>query len=374
MDNKGALNTTSAVDTSNGYGDQVMESVSDVFAESRFYDYTLDKYSQDVEKRGLSSIWKLICDFILKHGETKGLLQIKNFGELYEIGLAAQDKNKKKKNGQYFTPDDVALVMSKWLRKEEGTNVCDVGCGTGRLILTYLSLLGYDEARKLISSGNLYLYDLDSTALMICKTSIAVIYGVDILSSIHGIVGDFLSDIIHLPSDSKVISNPPYAPIDEIGENWADEDGVIKESMELYSAFMDKEFRESKSTVIITPFSFISSPKFQNLRYAMCQMGNGFIVAFDNVPGNIFCGKKKGIFNTNTANSVRASITVFRKNNNLKGFRVTHLIRFKGKERKNLLIPEKLESYLSTEYQIVDSEHPMFKKVDKDWKRSTLLG
>ena len=42
---------------------------------------------------------------------------------------------------------------------------------------------------------------------------------------------------------------------------------------------------------------------------------NGEIYSFDNVPGNIFCGRKHGIFNTNTSNSVRAAITVVRKDN-----------------------------------------------------------
>ena len=69
----------------------------------------------------------------------------------------------------------------------------------------------------------------------------------------------------------------------------------------------------------------------------MSDIGNGFIVSFDNVPGNIFCGRKHGIFNTNTANSVRASITVLKKDDALKGFKVSPLIRFKNEEREKLL-------------------------------------
>ena len=84
---------------------------------------------------------------------------------------------------------------------------------------------------------------------------------------------------------------------------------------------MEKIFTQSRSAVVITPFSFISGKKFYSLRKEMCDIGNGFIVSFDNVPGNIFCGRKQGIFNTNTANSVRAAITVFNKSNKLKGFK-----------------------------------------------------
>ena len=79
---------------------------------------------------------------------------------------------------------------------------------------------------------------------------------------------------------------------------------------------------------------FISGSKFYSLRKEMCDLGNGFIVAFDNVPGNIFCGRKQGIFNTNTANSVRAAITVLNRSGTLKGFRVSPMIRFKNEERR----------------------------------------
>ena len=92
---------------------------------------------------------------------------------------------------------------------------------------------------------------------------------------------------------------------------------------------------------------------------------NGEIYSFDNVPGNIFCGKKHGIFNTNTSNSVRAAITVVRKNNS-EGFRLTPLIRFKSAERKNLLQCNVLESFLSPERQKISQDKPMYYKCFKE--------
>ena len=155
--------------------------------------------------------------------------------------------------------------MSKWLYKCEGTAVCDVACGTGKLILTYLELIGYDRARKLISSGNLYLYDFDNVALKICKTVISIIYGLDIADSIHDVFCDFLDKSVILPNDCKVISNPPYAQIDEIQDYW-EHTNVVLDSKEYYSSFMEKIFNQSRSAVIITPFSFISGSKFYSLR------------------------------------------------------------------------------------------------------------
>ena len=98
----------------------------------------------------------------------------------------------------------------------------------------------------------------------------------------------------------------------------------------------------------------------------MCSLGNGFVVAFDNVPGNIFCGRKHGTFNTNTANSVRAAITVFHQDRNNHGFRISSFIRFKNEERERLLISDVLKANLSDNFQIVDDKNKAFKKVSKN--------
>ena len=131
-------------------------------------------YISDVEHNGLRT-WDYICQFVIENIDSvPSFLDIKNFGELYEIGLAVRDKVTKKKSGQYYTPDDVATVMAEWLCECQGNAVCDVACGTGKLILTYLDMIGYSKARELISEGRLYLYDLDEIALKICKTTISI--------------------------------------------------------------------------------------------------------------------------------------------------------------------------------------------------------
>lgn len=330
---------------------------------SRFENYSFDYYIEDIEASGLENTWTNICEYVLTYGENTDFLMVKNFGEMYEIGLAIQDKQQKKENGQYFTPDDVAIVMSEWLDSLEGENLCDVGCGTGKLILTYLDYIGKDRALKLLNEGKLYLYDIDAVALKICKTAILLKYGKELKDKIHDISGDFLSSRIQLPQNCKVISNPPYAAIQQIGLYWRNT-RVLNDSQELYSVFMEKIIKDSLSSVIITPYSFISGSKFYSLRTVMNQY-NGEIYSFDNVPGNIFCGKKHGIFNTNTSNSVRAAITVVRKNNS-EGFRLTPLIRFKSAERKNLLQCNVLESYLSPERQKISQDKPMYYKCFKE--------
>lgn len=328
--------------------------------------YGINDYLADVESLGLSKTWDVICRFVSDMPDlVPPFLESNHFSELYEIGFAKRDKDLKKKSGQYSTPDDIARLMSEWLSECDGVAVCDVACGTGKLILTYLDLIGYDRARDLISSGNLYLYDSDGVALQICRTTIAAKYGADIANAIHVVCADFLDRSVELPRNCKVISNPPYSRLDQIPDCWEPTD-VLADSKEFYSAFMEKIFRQAVSVVIITPFSFISGSRFYSLRKEMCAGGNGFIVSFDNIPGNIFYGKKHGVFNTNTANSVRAAITVFRRSTVEHGFRISPLIRFKNEERSNLLRRQILEETLPDAYQVVSDQKTMFEKVGKD--------
>ena len=330
---------------------------------SKLKHYSLEHYTKDVETYGLEYTWALICEYILTYGENLGILNINNFGELYEAGLAIQDKQQKKNNGQYYTPDDVAMIMSEWLDALDGQNICDVGCGTGKLILTYLDYIGKEGAYKLLSEGKVYLYDVDAVALNICVTSILLKYGKELRDKIHDVAGDFLSSEIKLPQNAKVISNPPYAAIQKIGSHW-NNTRVLNDSRELYSTFMEKIVKESLSSVIITPYSFISGSKFYSLRTILNQY-NGDIFSFDNIPGNIFNGRKHGIFNSNTSNSVRAAITIVRKDNS-DGFRLTPLIRFKATERKDLLQCKMLESFLSRKRQKISSVQTMYYKCFKE--------
>ena len=87
---------------------------------AKYKNYSLENYVKDVETDGLEYTWAFICEYVLKFGENEDFLNVKNFGEMYEIGLAIQDKQQKKNNGQYYTPDDVALIMSQWLDSLEG--------------------------------------------------------------------------------------------------------------------------------------------------------------------------------------------------------------------------------------------------------------
>lgn len=268
----------------------------------------IERYLADIDEVGMKEVWSRILN------STTGLMdvdeiQIGDFSELYEIGLAHSNKWAKKRGGQYFTPQDVAGLMAEELEVLNGENVADVCCGVGNLVLAYLSRLGVEQARRLILSGRLWLYDIDPLAMEICAHSIGTIYGMDVLSSIHQTVGDFLDRTVHLPSDCKVITNPPYSAIKSIPPSW-ERTEVVLESRELFACMMEKVAMESRAAVMITPQTFLGGEKFLNLRKVLSKKA-GWTVVFDNVPGNIFNGTKHGDFGaSNARNHVRAAITV----------------------------------------------------------------
>lgn len=328
-----------------------------------FDNYSAERYLSDVRTCGLSFVWDKVLEHIFNFGESE-LLSPRNFGMLYEMGLAEQDKNKKKECGQYFTPEDVSGLMSRWLKDLDGVNVCDVGCGTGNLILSYLKEIGRAEAENLLKNKRVYLYDSDETALKIARYSVALIYGKKYLNNINIICGDFLDKSIALPNNAKVITNPPYAKINDIKATW-ERTANISSSMDFYAAFMEKIANSGARAVVISPYSFLGGSKFYPLRKALNEH-NGFIVSFDNVPGNIFNGRKHGIFNTNTANSVRAAITVIENKGDEKGFRTSHLVRFKNEERAELLSNGLLYDLVGEKRQVVSQTKPSYAKCYKE--------
>ena len=311
----------------------------------------INDYKNNIDKYGFDTTWHNIISNI----EVEETL----ISELYEIGLAHINKDEKKQSGQYFTNADVATVMAKWFVSLDGENICDVCCGTGNLILSFFDIIGKEKTKELIYNNNIYLYDKDSTALYVCKKIIEKRYGVETSDKVNYITCDFLDKDIHLPPKSKVICNPPYFKITNFNKQW-DFTSNMKLSKEFYSCIMEKILNESISSVIITPYSFIGGIKFCELRKVLDE-NNGFIVSFDNVPGNIFAGKKHGVFNSNKTNSVRAAITVTENKKNVLGYRVSPLIRFKSEERILILNNDILNSVIPDTYQTSDIEKGYYK-------------
>lgn len=301
---------------------------------------TLSEYHSLISEKGLKEAWKTILTDIFPNE----FFSADRLGGLYEDGLAYENKIEKKAMGKYYTPIDVAEVMAHYLLELPGENICDLCCGTGNLILAVLDSMGSERAKEALQNGNIYLYDIDTTAMEICKAILMYRYGA-CAENVNMVGGDCLDVSIHFPTNSKVISNPPYGRLDSLAQlDYA----CAKTTKELYVAFMEKILREKVPGVIITPHSFLGGNTFKVLRTELNECG-GSIFAFDNVPANIFKGKKFGIFNSNEANSTRAAITIIEPNK--KGFQVAPFIRFKADDRATVLTNSFLNELLPSTVQ-----------------------
>lgn len=315
--------------------------------------YSLEQYEVDCASKPLSEIW----DFILTNNIpiSNDDFSIDHLGELYEKGLALSNKIAKKEQGKYYTPIDVANVMAEYFISLNGEAICDVCCGVGNLILAVLDKV--NDPINFIKMHPIYLYDIDEIALKICKYTIFTKYGNEIIPYIHTFHGDILNTDTVFPKNCKIISNPPYGKIAVIKDTW-DNDVVITDTKDYYSAIFNKILNNSVSSCVITPHSFLYGDKFLSFRKNMNKY-SGEIFAFDNVPGNIFNGIKYGIFNTNNVNSVRAAITVTYECEE-KGYKISNFIRFPSEARQDVLTTHFLNNSLSMNRQIIDDTHTKF--------------
>lgn len=331
--------------------------------------FTIEYYETMLNEIGLAKTWKYILDFITnktkKQLSENFLLDFDNLGELYEIGLAHTNKISKKDMGKYYTPKDVSIVMSKLLLENDVQTIADVGCGTGNLIIEVLDLMkekkGIDPI-DFILDGKLYLYDMDKIALDICLKKIDVLLEVQVSHKVNAKVGDFLDKRISLPAGVSVITNPPYSLIKQFAKSW-NVDEVLLQAKDLYAGFMNKITNYCENAIIVSPQSYLVAAKFSKLRLKLSNNFYGEIFSFDNVPGTLFNGRKHGIFNTNSANGVRASITSLKRNGH-NGFKLSHLIRFRNDQRSEVINLEFLRSKLGTNVQMLNQPIKAFKELE----------
>lgn len=263
-------------------------------------------------------------------------LSIGEIGVLYEFSLSYSDRAKRKENGQYFTPDDVAQKMVALADSFPENKIwLDPCCGVGNL--SYWLIAQQENSEKFLAE-NMRFADLDPLALIICCTLMTAIFyknNSQLFEQVekNALVSNFLDD----GSESNIIydyilMNPPYA---DTKPDLRFETHKIHDS---YAYFMEKAIKTSQGFISVTPQSFTHATKYEVLRKLLLDNGNRInVYCFDNMPDSFFKGFKYGSQNTNTVNSVRAAITVFQKDANIKEHGITSLMRWRTAERKEFL-------------------------------------
>jgi hypothetical protein len=299
-------------------------------------------------------------------------LTIGEIGVLYEYSIARNDSDSRKSNGQFFTPDDVAIYMAEQANSFGEGIWLDPCSGIGNLSW---HLTAIQENPEEFLRSKLILSDRDELALLIARTLFTVSFQkrrkrlfVEIEQNFVSF--DFLSvadsgslelfetttQLSKIPAHDFVIVNPPYLATD------VDVRFETSKAGDLYAYFLENIIKTSRGFISITPQSFTNAGKFASLRKLLLDnYENLTIYTFDNVPANIFKGIKFGSKNSNQANSIRASIIIAREGRGKR--RITSLIRWRSSERDSLF--KSLEKFLSD----VPLSESFFPKVSKDYKK-----
>lgn len=315
----------------------------------------------------LHNLRKKDLDYILKEEEFINAevndfdfisgLSVGEISALYEYSLAYIDHNKRKQEGQYFTPDDVAQVMAKkslvFPKNKIWVDPCS---GIGNLSFWLVQL---QENKEEFLMNNLFLIDRDRLALFVARYLLTINFQkknskLFLMLKSRFIVADFLfSD--SLPKFDYAILNPPYVMVEP--------DARFETSLarDLYAFFLEKVIKSSTGFISITPQTFTNGQKFKPLRRLLINSFEDISVyCFDNVPDNIFSGIKFGSKNTNTANSTRAGIIVAKENADKQVFKITPLLRWRANERQILL--DSIDDFLTE----IKPNEDVFPKIQND--------
>jgi len=284
-------------------------------------------------------------------------LSIGEIGTLYEFSLTLINRDKRKQQGQYFTPDDVAQVMAKKaLSFPEGKIWIDPCSGVGNLSFW---LVKFQKDPEKFLTNQLYLIDKDAFALFIARTLFTLAFQnksknlfLDIAPRF--IVADFLFSS-NLPAFDFAILNPPYVEVEP------DNTFETAKARNLYAYFLERVIKLSKGFISISPQTFTHGQRFRSLRQLLLtNMRDISIYCFDNVPDTIFRGIKFGSTNTNKANSIRAGIIVAKAESKSPSFKITPLLRWRTQERPKML--KHIDDYLTN----VEPNPDIFPKIQKD--------
>ena len=337
---------------------------------NNLYTYSVQDLNKLLDENGIELTWQSILktlivsldskfSYILKDEffesakvlETNYIegLSVGEIGVLYEYSLAYVNPESRKESGQYFTPDDIAQLMTNYAADFEDGVWIDPCSGVGNL--SYWLIHKADNPEEFLSN-NLLITDRDKLALQIARTIFTLSFQKDNTNLFFDIKDkfiniDFLKD--ELPKFDYAILNPPYLSVKK------DSNFETEKCGDLFVYFLERIIKNSKGFISITPQTFTNGKKYNPLRKLLLNNFEGLkIFCFDNVPDNVFKGIKFGSTNSNTANSTRAAIIVANKSG---VHQITPLMRWKTEERNSFL--PKVNSFLCN----VELKENIFPKV-----------
>jgi predicted RNA methylase len=207
----------------------------------------------------------------------------------------------KKKNGVFYTPQDVSELMAK------KTSIFDNGkgiwldpcCGLGILSINLASI---QKDPVDFIKNRLIINDKDKLQLDIALNNFKEKFGV--------VPKSFNEDFLEYDFQCDyIIMNPPYFK--------------YKES-DIYGYFLDKASKITNGFISINPISFTNGSKFKKTRENILKFNSITLYHFDNIPGHIF-------------DDADVRVSIIMTHNITKERKTTGQIRWQSKKRKEML-------------------------------------
>lgn len=130
------------------------------------------------------------------------------FGDAYEYLMGMYAANAGKKGGQYFTPADISVLLTRLgtINKTSVNKVYDPACGSGSLLLKAAKILGKDNIRQ-----GFYGQEIDLTTFNLCRINM-FLHSID-FDKFDIVRGDTLISPQHWDDEpfDLIVSNPPFS-------------------------------------------------------------------------------------------------------------------------------------------------------------------
>ena len=129
-------------------------------------------------------------------------------GDAYEYLMGMYAANAGKKGGQYFTPADISVLLTRLgtINKTTVNKVYDPACGSGSLLLKAAKILGKDNIRQ-----GFYGQEIDLTTFNLCRINM-FLHSID-FDKFDIVRGDTLISPQHWDDEpfDLIVSNPPFS-------------------------------------------------------------------------------------------------------------------------------------------------------------------
>jgi len=226
-------------------------------------------------------------------------------GNTYQYLIKLFASGAGKKGGEFYTPEEVSLLLAKLLQPKEGDRICDPACGSGSLLITVskevgnrnFSLYGQESngSTWALCKMNMFLHDIDNARIEWCDT----------INSPKLIENDTLMKF------NIVTANPPFS-LDKWGAESAKDDpfrrfhrGVPPKSRGDYAfvIHMVETILETDGRVgVIVPHGVLFRGSSEG-RIRQSLIEENLLEAVIGLPSNLFFGT-----------GIPAAILVFKKN------------------------------------------------------------